>query len=543
MKKNNKVEEYRKELKELEVSKLDTSNNYKQAEEFMLKIVNDEEVTIDDKTIILKEVYEKFSLNEEQKLQLNMICKEQFDRTQQGKDAYINNLIEEMSDNTGDICELVPYMGFTEEHGLNYMAIMRTKNNKKVKCFVSSKKECYKYDDCEDKGIYLKHTNNSSKFMLSSFMDYIKNADNVTAGNIFNELKAVLQKYIIFPVKSLYDIVSLWIMHTYVYCLFRYVPYIWLNAEAGSGKSTVIDVVKEYSFNGLLNVGSTPAVVYRTIENNGSTLFLDEFENMTGEDKGLILTILNQGFKVGAEVSRCSANNFIPETFSAFSPKLFAGITDIDNVLLTRCIKINMKQAKDISKIEEFQLHLIKNEIAKTVNQLHIFGLKYADKIRKIYQNKELLVFPKGYTPREKDLWKPLYAIAKIVDEETGEHTMNSILEYAKILRDELNKEKYKEVTPRLIKYLEVLVNEQDTIDFKEHWNWYSIDEIYYFFKDTGEFPEIKSYESLGKYLSKFELEKDRLKSLGINGKKKTSYHITKEDIEKLKKKYDLDTM
>lgn len=202
-----------------------------------------------------------------------------------------------------------------------------------------------------------------------------------------------------------------------------------------------------------------------------------------------------------------------------------------------------MKQAKDISKIEEFQLHLIKNEIAKTVNQLHIFGLKYADKIRKIYQNKELLVFPKGYTPREKDLWKPLYAIAKIVDEETGEHTINSILEYAKILRDELNKEKYKEVTPRLIKYLEVLVNEQDTIDFKEHWNWYSIDEIYYFFKDTGEFPEIKSYESLGKYLSKFELEKDRLKSLGINGKKKTSYHITKEDIEKLKKKYDLDTM
>ena len=543
MEKNNKIEEYIKELKGLEVSKVDTSSNYKQAEKFMLKVVDDEKVSTDDKKIILKEVHQNFLLNKEQEQQLNIVCKQQFEKAQQYKDEYINNLLKEMSDNTHSIYELVPYMDFTEEHGLNYMAIMRTKDNKKVKCFVSSKKECYKYDDCEDKGIYLKHTNNTSKFMLSSFIDYIKNKDNVTAGNIFNELKTILQKYIIFPEKNLYDIISLWIMHTYVYCLFRYVPYIWLNAEAGSGKSTVIDIVKEFAFNGLLNVGSTPAVVYRTIENNGSTLFLDEFENMTGEDKGLILTILNQGFKVGAEVSRCSANNYEPETFSAFSPKLFAGITDIDNVLLTRCIKINMKRANDISKIEEFQLHLIKNQIEKAVNKLHIFGLKYGDKIRTIYQDKKLLVFPKEYTPREKDLWKPLYAIAKIVDEETGEHTMNSILEYAKVLRDELNKEKYKEITPRLIKSLETLVNEQDTVDFKEHWNWYSIDEIYYFLKDTGEFPEIKSYESLGKYLSKFELEKGRLKSLGINGKKKTSYHITKENIDKLKKKYYLDTM
>lgn len=281
MKKNNKIEEYKKELEKLEVSKVDTSSNYKQAEEFMLKLINDEDIPKEEKTNLLKEVHQKFLLDNEQINQLGMVCKQQFDKTQQGKDEYVKGLLEEMSDNTDYIYELVPYMDYTEEHGLNYMAMMRTKDNKKVKCFVSSKKECYRYEDCEDKGIYLQHTKNTSKFELNTFLKYLKNEDNVTAGRIFNKLKYILKKYIIFPVESLYDIVPLWIMHTYVYCLFRYVPYIWLNADKGSGKSTVLELIMEYSFNGDTNLNSTPATLFRIIENNGCTLFLDEFEDMT----------------------------------------------------------------------------------------------------------------------------------------------------------------------------------------------------------------------------------------------------------------------
>lgn len=204
-----------------------------------------------------------------------------------------------------------------------------------------------------------------------------------------------------------------------------------------------------------------------------------------------------------------------------------------------------MKQEKDTSKIEEFQKNpKVIKENTELINDLHIFGLKYVDEISKLYQEKQLLVFPTNYTPREKDLWKPLYAIAKIVDKEIGTNTINSILEYAKILRDELEKERYKELTPRLIKHLENIVNEQDTIDLKEHWDWYPVNEISNYLRDTGDFPEIKSNESLGKHLGKFELEKKRLEYGGeINKRKATAYHITKEDIQKLKKKYDLDTM
>ena len=196
-----------------------------------------------------------------------------------------------------------------------------------------------------------------------------------------------------------------------------------------------------------------------------------------------------------------------------------------------------MKQIKDTSKIDEFILTpKQKKENAKIVDDLHIFGLRYADEISKLYQDKKLLVFPANYTPRERDLWKPLYAIAKIIDNENKTNTVNSILEYAKILRDELDKEKYKDVNLRLIKYLEILINEQIDNDLKEHWDWYKLNEIFAYLKDTGEFQEIKSTESLGRYLGKFELEKNRLSYGCISNKeKKTAYHITDEDIKKLK--------
>lgn len=281
MENNNNIQSYKKELEGLEVSKLDASANYKKAEAFMAKVVKDKDILPDDKTNILEEVYKKFLLNEDQKLKLNGICKQMYSQTQQGKDEYMNNLLNEMSYNTEPINEIVPYMDYTEEHGLNYMANMRSKNNKKVKCFVSSKKECYKYEDCEENGIYLKHKNNQSKFDIQSFLEYRNGKDIVTAGGMFDILKNILKRFIIFPVETLYDVVPLWIMHTYVYCLFRYVPYIWLNAEKGSGKTTVLEIVMEYSFNGDTNLNSTPASTFRTIENNGSTLFLDEFEDMT----------------------------------------------------------------------------------------------------------------------------------------------------------------------------------------------------------------------------------------------------------------------
>lgn len=390
-------------------------------------------------------------------------------------------------------------------------------------------------------GIHLKHKKNTSKFSLKSYIDYRQGKLNVKASEILQELKQQLHKYIIFPYDELYDIVALWIMHTYVYCIFRYVPYIWLNAEAGSGKSTTMDVILEFSFNGSSNVGSTAPSIFRKINNNGATLGLDEFENMTGEEKSLILTVLKVGFKSGGTVTRCDGKDYEPVEFNAFSPKIFAGITEIDNVLLSRCIKINIKMEKDTSKMKEYKNNDIdfKQESAKIRNNLHIFGLEYVDRIYQNYKDDNLLKLEKDYTPRERDLWKPLIAIAKIVDEEGKLTTEESILKYSKILHEELESARYTEIKPRLIKYIEEYIGDNPSIIYPE---WYALDELYYFLNETGEFKDIRTFEALGKYLTGFGFEKDRKRyETTTRTKRKTSYHITKEKLNEIKAKNGYD--
>ena len=268
---------YQKELEELETSKVDASSNYKKAEEFMLKVVKDEQISTEEKAKLLDKAYKQLLLTDEQKLMLNDVYIAEYSKTKQFKDKQIEIIMESMADDDGTITPIIPSMDYTKEYGLSYMALKKDKSGKFEQYFVSSKKEICEYKDCEKVGIYLKHQNNSSAFSMKAYLRFYNGEDNITAGNVFKALKQQLQKYIIFPYTELYDIVSLWIMHTYIYCIFRYVPYIWFNAEAGSGKSNVMDLVMSFSFNGSTTIGSTSAILYRIIENNGSTLFLDEF--------------------------------------------------------------------------------------------------------------------------------------------------------------------------------------------------------------------------------------------------------------------------
>lgn len=542
------IKAYEQEIDKLEVSKLDASSNYRQAEKFIINIVQNEDVEKEDKVQLCKKAFQHLQITKEHGTELNKLFIAEYMKTNQYKKEFIDKLTEDMAEDNDFIYELVPYMDYTKEHGLSYMALKKSKNGNLEKYFVSSKKDIVPYTECETTGIHFKHQKNDSKFSLKSYLAFFKGTDNVSAGGLFSTLVQNLRKYIIFPLNELYDIVALWIMHTYIYCIFRYVPYIWLNSTtAGCGKSTVLDVIYEYAFNSRTNVGSTPAATFRLVEQNGSVLILDEFENMTGEDKALLLTILKVGFKAGSKVTRCSTdNNFEPIEYSAFSPKIFAGITEIDDVLLTRCIKIDMKMAKDKSMLQEFNNNNVdlKQESAKIRNDLHIFGLKYVDKIYNLYNNKDLFSLEKDYTPREKDLWKPLITIAKIVDKEINTSSEESILRYSKILHEELEKVKYSEVKPRLLHFLDEYIKDRNDLIFKD---WYPLSELFYDLKESGEFSDIKSNESLGKYLSGFGFEKEIKKipstSFSVRDKKKTGYYLTKEKLAEVKKNYGMDMM
>ena len=167
-------------------------------------------------------------------------------------------------------------------------------------------------------------------------------------------------------------------MMTYIYILFQVIPYLWINGEKGTGKSTIMKIMSKLCFNPMFCSNVNPANIFRQIDNDGSTIILDEFEKMYGEDKQEIIKILNQGFNIDGVVPRCVGQSNQIRKFRSFSPKIMGGISNIDDVLFERVIKYTTTKVKNITVPKFREDKDTKMELNKLVDDLYIFGLIYA---------------------------------------------------------------------------------------------------------------------------------------------------------------------
>ncbi len=127
--------------------------------------------------------------------------------------------------NTPNFITINPSQDYSEEQGMNY-----TFFSGDTKYIVTSKKEIYSFEECEDNGIKLTNIGAStSKLNPKIVVKYVRDGMSVKASNIFLEIIEIFKKYIFFEIQSLYSVLAMWIIHTYLYKLFLYVPYLWLN--------------------------------------------------------------------------------------------------------------------------------------------------------------------------------------------------------------------------------------------------------------------------------------------------------------------------
>lgn len=159
----------------------------------------------------------------------------------------------------------------------------------------------------------------------------------------YSSVKRLLKTYIDTPEQN-YDIIALWILGTYLHQAFSSYPYLFFNAMKGSGKSRTIKLITSLSHNGRLVMDLTDAVLFRTAL--GSTLGIDEFENVASKEKTTLRTLLNAAYKRGVKVARMAkiksreGEKMAVEEFEIYAPIVMANINGMDDVLADRCITI-----------------------------------------------------------------------------------------------------------------------------------------------------------------------------------------------------------
>jgi len=232
---------------------------------------------------------------------------------------------------------------------------------------------------------------------------------------LHTDIVSYIKRHIYFPTLETYDLIAVWIMGTYLFRAFRYFPYLHLNAEKGSGKTLLMELMSPIAFNGVLMSQPPSSTVLKLIKQDSATLFIDEAEGL-GENRSAssqLKNILKTGF------ARSGVYYSGEEMYRTYSPKCFAGINMLDDVLADRTITVRLTRKTGYDTTELYrETPLMRKAQAELRDRLYLFGLQYGVGIAEDY-NSETTLYDKlpHLTNRAYDVWVPMFKIVNSFNE------------------------------------------------------------------------------------------------------------------------------
>lgn len=409
-------------------------------------------------------------------------------------------------------------------------------------CIVTSSKKIIKFEDVEDYRIKIRNDNvPMSNLSTQVAIDYVRGQE-VNLKSCLNKIIEHIKRFIILQDHKLYTYLGLWIIGTYMYRVFRYYPYIWINADKGSGKSRIMEVICPISFNGLMSTNQTQATVFRSVDVDGCTLFIDEFEKMNDDMQQGILTVLNGGFNVDSgNTSRMEkdGDSYRRKTFTSYSPKVFAGISEISDVLQDRCVKIRMLKKNKDEHVERYKVdNELKTYIETLRGELYICALTYAAQIKEMY-DANTIHFPKDLSDRECDIWESIFVISKFIDQQNDtqlEYEMKELAIQGSLERTRDNV--IKNVSYKLLNSLLEVTETIEPIKSLDGIGYYSADEVFNLLKAQEDYDFLTSKRALTMELkTRFQIQSSRLT---IKCEKISVYEISKDYLDDLLQRYNI---
>jgi len=205
-----------------------------------------------------------------------------------------------------------------------------------------------------------------------------------------------------------------WALATWFTRAFLTFPRLDLRGERGSGKTKLLSILSGASYNGLLRVCPTPAVLFRLAESLRATLCLDEIEGLAKDDRREILAIINQGYKAGGRVDRCEGDDQTLRSYDVYAPMALAGIQGLNRVTEDRAITLVLRRAQDRKRLNA-EVNLADQQFVEVRDLCYRLALS---RWQEVADAQAQFVFPDWLVGRERELWRPLLTIATVAERE-----------------------------------------------------------------------------------------------------------------------------
>lgn len=391
---------------------------------------------------------------------------------------------------------------------------------------LSGERKLISFDQAQEDKIYLRNKAvDTSRFSPVGIVKFLKGEYSVSILNIYERLHSYIKRFIFFTDDRWVCYLTLWVIGTYLHSIFSYYPYVWLNAEKGSGKSLLMKVLSRIAFNGEILIHPTMAVVFRDVSHNSISMFIDEVEQLRRQDKeahSAMIGLLNTGFEKGGIVKRAEKakdGSFEIRSYSAYSPKMFAGINEIDDVLQDRTVRIRLLRKKDSETVDRYkeseEVLALQRQIR---DDLYVYALVQGAKIADLYHRSEIAGI-EHLTNRELDIWEPIFLLANLVDAEYNDAKVAETME--SLSYDSMNeKQEDSERSNETIALLSVFKRMQDegdveTVPSSTGMTAYNADTVFDYFKDSDEYGWLEKKHTLTRRLKKIGIKNDRQQTMG----------------------------
>lgn len=245
--------------------------------------------------------------------------------------------------------------------------------------------------------------------------------DQGDGATLLHEVYDFLGQYIIYPSKAAHVAHTLWIAHTHLMQLWDSTPRIYFKSpEASSGKTRALEVTEYLVPRPIHSVNVTPAYLFRKISDPEGlpTILYDEIDTVFGpkaKEHEDIRAVINSGHRKGATAGRCVGvgTNMKTEEFPSYCAVAMAGIGDLPDTIMTRCIVVSMKKRKGTEYVKPWRLRI-------DAPMAEGLGLRLSYWAQGVIAQQESDPFkwpemPQDIQDRDADMWEPLLVIADLV--------------------------------------------------------------------------------------------------------------------------------
>lgn len=188
-----------------------------------------------------------------------------------------------------------------------------------------------------------------SRWSMKSVQEFLKGEyTKPNPVNIYTALKNVYEQHVEFAHPAYYDMMTMFLMSSYMFRTFSSIGYVHFNGTAASGKSVNLSIIKALAFNTMWASNMSTPSLFRTIAGNPGTMALDEAEGFDGERGEELRRILNAGYLDGSSVARTEKgpnDGFIVRQYEVYGPKAIASINPLEPVIGSRCVVVAMRPA------------------------------------------------------------------------------------------------------------------------------------------------------------------------------------------------------